>query len=86
MSKGYDVKCGDLAQYFLPDCKTEAVAELAQSIQDAIEDWLASDRGAGFSGDDSAPNGGKAAGSVTVSQAGTPAEPDVSQSSIPVTS
>lgn len=35
-----------------------------------------------FSGDDSAPNGGKAAGSVTVSQGNVYPEPDVSQSSI----
>jgi hypothetical protein len=40
--KGYDSRCGDLAEVFLEDEHgTEAeVAELAQCIQDAIEDWF----------------------------------------------
>lgn len=44
----YDVKCGDLAAEFLSDCKdqikptfyADTVARLAQTIQDAIEDFL----------------------------------------------
>jgi hypothetical protein len=40
---GYDVKCGDLAREFLSDNKNtteDQVVELAQRIQDAIEDYL----------------------------------------------
>jgi hypothetical protein len=42
MRNGYDSRCGDLAEVFLEDEHgTEAeIAELAQCIQDAIEDWL----------------------------------------------
>ena len=38
--RGYDEKCLELANHFLPECKTEDAKELAQWIQDAIEDWL----------------------------------------------
>ena len=39
----YDQKCHDLAMHFLPESKEDLieVRELAQCIQDAIEDWLA---------------------------------------------
>jgi hypothetical protein len=37
---GYDGQCGLLARYFLPNGDENAVAELAQTIQDAIEDWF----------------------------------------------
>ncbi len=41
MPKGYDSQCGDLARYFLGDkVRPELVQELAQHIQDEIEDWL----------------------------------------------
>lgn len=46
MSKeySYDGRCGDLARVFLEDAtgdKSEAaVQSLAQTIQDAIEDWI----------------------------------------------
>ncbi len=46
MTKTHDSKCFDLAAHFLADIKgcTEAEHDdLAQHIQDAIEDWL-SDR------------------------------------------
>lgn len=35
----YDPKCYDLAEYFLPG-PAEMTAELAQLIQDCIEDYL----------------------------------------------
>jgi uncharacterized protein YbbC (DUF1343 family) len=47
MPQGYDEKCGDLARYFLTDepLSTDlTVAELAQWIQDAIEDFIAQKR------------------------------------------
>jgi hypothetical protein len=41
----YDTKCDQLARAFLVDEKPfpseETVEELAQAIQDSIEDWLA---------------------------------------------
>lgn len=40
MSKGYDNRCGDLARYFLPEGKLMSVADLAQTIQNTVEDWL----------------------------------------------
>jgi len=42
MTRGYDEKCLDLAQYFLADVAHPPVdeAELAQAIQDAIENWF----------------------------------------------
>ena len=44
MSKGYDTQCYDLAVAFLEDhydpVPTLKAQELAQVIQDAIEDWL----------------------------------------------
>jgi hypothetical protein len=42
MPKGYDVKCGELAEYFLADeeHEPEEVASLAQEIQDSIERWF----------------------------------------------
>ena len=39
-TKGYDQKCKDLAGQFLPEGKEVSVADLAQTIQDAIEDWM----------------------------------------------
>jgi hypothetical protein len=37
----YDPKCDELARHFLPDGAPESVAhELAQFIQNQIEDWL----------------------------------------------
>jgi hexokinase len=38
----YDARCEDLAEYFLSDeaHDDEHVQKLAQTIQDAIEDWL----------------------------------------------
>jgi len=40
MAKGYDESCGGLARNFLPEGKDKSIADLAQTIQDAIEDWL----------------------------------------------
>jgi hypothetical protein len=40
----YDVKCGELAEHFLADHPAPGprlTKELAQTIQDAIEDWFA---------------------------------------------
>lgn len=37
---GYDVRCEDLARVYLPDGPEEDVQDLAQTIQDAIEDWF----------------------------------------------
>lgn len=37
---GYDTRCYDLALYFLPNATPERISELAQVIQDAIEDEL----------------------------------------------
>ena len=37
----YDVKCGELAQHFLPEGSPEDVQELAQIIQDIVEMWFA---------------------------------------------
>jgi len=37
----FDPKCFELADYFLPSQATERLkSELAQHIQDAVEDWL----------------------------------------------
>ncbi len=45
MKKGYEVKCYDLAVWFLEDHFDPVpflkAQELAQHIQDAIENWLA---------------------------------------------
>lgn len=43
MDKGYDEKCHDLATYFLPELQVDspAIKDLAQTIQDAVEDWFA---------------------------------------------
>ena len=42
--KAYDIQCGELAKSFLRDSmegvSTEAVDSLAQTIQDAIENWF----------------------------------------------
>lgn len=38
--KGYDEKCYELAEYFLSEDADLDVSDLAQTIQDAIEDWL----------------------------------------------
>ena len=42
MPKGYDQKCLDLAEYFLRDANPTPAdkEELAQVIQDAIENWF----------------------------------------------
>lgn len=38
---GFDPQCRDLAEYFLPKAASERLkVELAQHIQDAIEDWI----------------------------------------------
>ena len=46
--RGHDPECDKLARYFLGDLGAEQnprlVGELAQVIQDAIEDWLTSER------------------------------------------
>ena len=39
-AKGFDEKCCELAKYFLPNGEEVALTDLAQTIQDAIEDWL----------------------------------------------
>ena len=38
----YDERCEDLAEYFLSDKQhdDEQLQKLAQTIQDAVEDWL----------------------------------------------
>lgn len=39
----YDMKCDDLARYFMSDGENapeEEIASLAQAIQDAIENWF----------------------------------------------
>lgn len=36
----YDEQCFELAEYFLPSGTQEERSKLAQTIQDAIEDWL----------------------------------------------
>ncbi len=39
--RGFDPKCAELARYFLPNEATEdEVRDLAQAIQDAVEDQL----------------------------------------------
>ena len=44
MSKrAYDTKCDELARYFMADGEIqpeEEIADLAQTIQDAIENWF----------------------------------------------
>jgi hypothetical protein len=40
MSKGCDDKCHELASYFLPNGEALYVSDLAQDIQDTIENWL----------------------------------------------
>lgn len=41
MGKLHDPQCYDLAEYFLPAAATKKQkSELAQHIQDAVEDWL----------------------------------------------
>lgn len=42
----YDPKCYELAQYFVSDrelCRDETINELAQLLQDTIEDFLTAD-------------------------------------------
>jgi hypothetical protein len=36
----YDAKCEELATYFLSDVKSGDTLELAQTIQDAVEDYI----------------------------------------------
>ena len=41
--RAYDEKCDELARYFMADGEIqpeEAIADLAQTIQDAIENWF----------------------------------------------
>lgn len=43
MSKGYDPKVEQLARYFMADGEIqpeEAIRDLSQTIQDAIENWF----------------------------------------------
>jgi hypothetical protein len=41
MKNSHDPKCRELAEHFLPTTTTDRLkAELAQHIQDAVEDWL----------------------------------------------
>jgi hypothetical protein len=46
--RGYDPECDKLSRYFLGDLGAanhpRLVSELAQVIQDAIEDWITSER------------------------------------------
>jgi hypothetical protein len=45
MPKGYDPKCHELAVYFLGDlASVRLTTELAQAVQDCVEDWLESER------------------------------------------
>lgn len=45
MGKGYDPLCESLANEFLPAGASDRLSkELAQHIQDAIEDWLTAER------------------------------------------
>lgn len=45
MVERYDPKCRETAEHFLPSTASERLkAELAQHIQDAVEDWLVSER------------------------------------------
>lgn len=38
----HDPKCRELAEYFLPSDVSERLkAELAQAVQDAVENWIA---------------------------------------------
>lgn len=42
----YDTKCFELAEYFVSDrelCRDETINELAQLLQDTIEDFLTAD-------------------------------------------
>jgi hypothetical protein len=47
-SLGYDPECDKLSRYFLGEFDVEnhprLVSELAQVIQDAIEDWITAER------------------------------------------
>ena len=44
MGKGYDSKCYDLAEHFLHKGEGEDLKQdLAQTIQDAVEDWFESE-------------------------------------------
>jgi hypothetical protein len=36
----YDSRCLELAEHFAPDKTAEKKADLAQRIQDAVEDWF----------------------------------------------
>lgn len=37
---GFDERCFELAEYFLPEGTQDERMKLAQTIQDAIEEWL----------------------------------------------
>jgi hypothetical protein len=40
----YDEKCLELAEHFLPDPEGKQREQLAQHIQDSIEDWFQNTR------------------------------------------
>ena len=41
IAKSHDPECRRLAEYFLPaGTNTRLASDLAQAIQDAVEDWL----------------------------------------------
>lgn len=44
MTKGYDPACLTLAEYFLGGVSDRLKAELAQAIQDTVEDWIEAER------------------------------------------
>lgn len=51
--KSYDKRCYDLARYFMPNEPEAVVEELAQSIQDGVEDFLSGYEAGGYGGTDS---------------------------------
>lgn len=45
MVKSHDPECRRLAAHFLPsDASARLIADLAQAIQDAVEDWIEAER------------------------------------------
>ena len=43
--KGYDPECQKLAEYFMPSAPSpRIIKELSQAIQDAVEDYMTSER------------------------------------------
>ena len=47
----YDPACLELAEHFLQDEPRLSAHELAQAIQQAVEDWIESERRAAHAGD-----------------------------------